>query len=224
MSVLLLAVLAVVSQARVAGLMRLHKDAFVTKWVVSLTARMAGMCKEGFVIPIITMFQNETASVEIINQKLEMQTQLEYFNMRAASLKRLSWFSFSSRVSGHMDLLWSRLKCRFAVWRRQLPAEAVDQSLQGPEFEFLQYLHKLTERMDSWRGFGDKRLPPEQLPANFRIAKGFSDPPHAEYSHLVKLQDLADAYIPQVMQRTMFAVMLAEKVVAARMISPAHRE
>ncbi len=213
-----------ISHLHVAGLMRLHKDVFVTKWVVSITARMAGMCEEGFVIPIIVMFQNEVSSADIINRKLSMSEQSEHLGMRAIALKRLSWSAFASRASGFFVLIWDRLKLSFSVWRQQLPAEVVVQSLEGAEFEFLRYLHKLTERMHAWRNFGNKQLSPEQLPANFRVVKGLSDPPQAEYSHLVQLQDLIDAYVPQDMQRTMFAVMLSEKLVAGRMIAPAHRE
>ena len=54
--------------------------------------------------------------------------------------------------------------------------------------------------------------------------KGPSDPPQAEYSFLCRVQELADAFIPADMQRTMFAVMLAEKLASGRQLSPSHRE
>jgi hypothetical protein len=100
----------------------------------------------------------------------------------------------------------------------------IDEALESSEFEFLRYLHKLTDRMNAWRSFGDKHLSPEHLPAEFRVMKGPSDPPQAEYSYLVQMQDLADSFIPRDLQRTMFVVMLAEKLVSARMMAPAHKE
>jgi hypothetical protein len=204
--------------------MRLHKDVFATKWVVSITTRMMGMCEEGFVIPIIAMFYNDAASVDILTSKRSMRTQSDAFNQHAAALKQLHWYSLVSLVTGYIKLFWNRLVLRFSVWRQQPLAEAVDRCIESPEFEFLQYLHKLTERMDAWRSFRDKHLPPDQLPATFRLVKGQYDPPQAEYSYLVEVQQLADAYIPKEMQNTMFALMLAEKLTRARSVVPSHRE
>ncbi len=54
--------------------------------------------------------------------------------------------------------------------------------------------------------------------------KGLSDPPHAEYSNLVEIQDMVDAFISPEMQRTHYIVMLAEKLTIARQLEPSHRE
>jgi hypothetical protein len=204
--------------------MRLHKDVFVTKWVVSITTRMKGMCEEGFIIPIIAMFYNDAASVDILRNKKNMRIQSDSFKKQAAVIKQMHWYSLVPRVIGHIKLIWNRMKYQFSVWRQQLPAEAVDKCIEKPEFEFLEYLHKLTERMHAWRSFRNKHLPPEELPAHFRVRKGPSDPPQAEYSNLVKVQELADAFIPKEVQTTMFAVMLAEKLTCARLLAPSHRE
>ena len=61
------------------------------------------------------------------------------------------------------------------------------------------------------------------MPAEFRDMKGLADPPHAEYSHLVVMQEMVDAYISPEMQRTLCIVMLAEKLVIARQLEPPHR-
>ncbi len=61
------------------------------------------------------------------------------------------------------------------------------------------------------------------LPAEFRDIKGLADPPHAEYSHLVEMQEMVDAYVSPEMQRTLCIVMLAEKLNVAREMDPLHR-
>ena len=85
------------------------------------------------------------------------------------------------------------------------------------------YLHKLTQRMSTWRSFPKKHLSWNDLPAEFRDMKGLADPPHAEYSHLVEMQEMVDAYISPEMQRTLCIVMLAEKLAIARQLEPPHR-
>ena len=203
--------------------MRLHKDIFVTKWVLSITSRMAGMCEESFAIPIIALFYNDVTSMDILKRKREMRIQIELFNQQLIYLRQRRWYEISSRISGYIKLWWNKLKFHFSIWRQQLPAEAVNQCLQCPEFEFLQYLHKLTERMSSWSSFREKHLPPDRLSAEFRAVKGHSDPPHAEYSYLVQVQSLADAYISRELQQTMFTVMLAEHLARSQSLTPSHR-
>jgi hypothetical protein len=78
--------------------------------------------------------------------------------------------------------------------------------------------------MSVWRLFPKKNLSWHDLPAEFRNVKGLSDPPHAEYSNLVEIQDMVDAFISPEMQRTHYIVLLAEKLTIARQLEPAHRE
>ena len=77
--------------------------------------------------------------------------------------------------------------------------------------------------MSTWRSFPKKNLSWNDLPAEFRDMKGLADPPHAEYSHLVEMQEMVDAYISPEMQRTLCIVMLAEKLAIARHLEPPHR-
>jgi hypothetical protein len=77
--------------------------------------------------------------------------------------------------------------------------------------------------MSTWRSFPKKHLSWNDLPAEFRDMKGLADPPHAEYSHLVEMQEMVDAYISPEMQRTLCIVMLAEKLAIARQLEPPHR-
>ena len=86
------------------------------------------------------------------------------------------------------------------------------------------YLHKLTQRMSSWRSFSKKHISWHELPAEFQNVKGPADPPHAEYSNLVEIQDMVDAFISPEMQRTHYIMLLAEKLTIARQLEPAHRE
>lgn len=81
----------------------------------------------------------------------------------------------------------------------------------------------MTQRMTAWRSFPKKESPWEELPSEFREVKGSSDPPLAEYSYLVEIQDLVDAYISPEMQRTMCVMMVAKKLGLARKMELQHR-
>jgi hypothetical protein len=85
-------------------------------------------------------------------------------------------------------------------------------------------MHKMTQRMSAWRSYPKKHLSWHDLPAEFRDVKGPADPPHAEYSVLVEIQDMVDAYISPEMQRTQYILMLVEKMSIARQLEPPHRE
>jgi len=50
------------------------------------------------------------------------------------------------------------------------------------------------------------------------------DAPHAEYERLCRIQEMADSFIPADMQRTMFAMMLSEKMDQAKQLKRSHRE
>jgi hypothetical protein len=78
--------------------------------------------------------------------------------------------------------------------------------------------------MTAWRAFSHKNLPLDQLPAQFVEVKGASDAPHAEYERLCRIQEMADAFIPADMQRTMFILMLSEKMGQTKPLKPSHRE
>jgi hypothetical protein len=203
--------------------MMMHKDAFVTKWVVSITTQMVGMCEEAFMMPIIALFYNDAASADILKCKRASRIQLAFFTDQAQSLKRLPWYSLFSFIRGYVQLMWNRLLHKISTWRLQLNAGDVQRCLESPEFQVLMYLHKLTHRMASWRSFPSKHLPFDQLPVEFRNVKGPADPPHAEYSHLVFVQDLINAHIPKEQQNTMLAVLIAEKM-DVRPLEPSQRE
>jgi len=53
--------------------MLLHKDMFVTKWVVSIMTFMGDVCEEGFLIPIHALFYSEHASSDILKRKRELR-------------------------------------------------------------------------------------------------------------------------------------------------------
>lgn len=204
--------------------MMMHKDTFVTKWVVSITNRMVGMCEEGFAVPIIALFYNDAATADIITSKRDQRLMQAAFAKQAQQIAQLPWYSVSLRARHYLSLLRQRVAFRISIWRFQPSADAVRRCLECPEFEFLQYMHKLTQRMAAWRLFPQKQLRLNQLPAEFRVVKGPSDAPQEEYAHLCRIQEMADALIPVDMQRTMFAVMLSEKLTAGRSLTPAHRQ
>ena len=113
---------------------------------------------------------------------------------------------------------------RIGVLRQQLPEEALIRCLGSPEFEFLNYLHKLTERMAAWRAFPDKHLPADQLPKEFVDLKGPSDAPLSAYEHLCRVQEEMDAFIPAELQRTMCAVLLVQLMKQPEQQSASHTE
>ncbi len=203
----------------------MHKDVFVTKWVAGITTRMVGMCEEGFVIPVIALFYNDTSTADILKSKLEMQLKLASFAQRAQHLAQTPLCSIWTRGTQFVKLWCERTMFRISLWRAEPPAsDAINQCLESAEFKFLQYLHKLTQRMHAWRSFADKHLPLDQLPEEFRNVKGPSDPPQAEYSALCRFQEMADSLIPAEMQRTMLIVLLAKDLGVGWQLSPSHRE
>jgi hypothetical protein len=204
--------------------MLLHKDNFVTKWVTGINSQMAGMCEDGFVVPLITLFYNDAATGDVLECKRRTRLELDAIEKRRQALARLPWYSICERLSGYMASWRDRMAVRIGVWRRQLPEEAVNKCLGSPEFEFLKYLYKLTERMAAWRSFRNKHLPLDQLPKEFVDVKGLSDAPHAAYERLYMIQEEMDAFIPAEMQRTMCAMMLSEMMGQTEQLAPADRE
>ncbi len=77
--------------------------------------------------------------------------------------------------------------------------------------------------MSAWRSFPQKHLPVHELPAEFREVKGPLDPPRVEYSRLVDIQDMLDAFISKDMQRSLLVTMLAERMYLVREADPSHR-
>ena len=203
--------------------MLMHQDKFVTKWVAEIKARMTGMCEDGFVIPMIALFYNDAATADIMECKRKMRLELAAIEQRHGMLARLPCYSIFERLSGCLASWRDRMAVRIWVWRHQPDEEAVNKCLGSPEFEFLKYLHKLTERMAHWSSFSGQDCDYEDLPQEFRNVLGDMDPPHAEYSHLCELQKFADHYITPKMQRTMFIMMLSEKMSVARHVEPPHR-
>jgi hypothetical protein len=49
--------------------MLMHKDTFVSKWVVSITTFMGDVCEEGFFIPMHALFFSECPSSDILTRK-----------------------------------------------------------------------------------------------------------------------------------------------------------
>jgi len=190
--------------------MLMYKDKFVNKWVTGIKSQMSGMCEENFVVPVIALFYNDAATSAILNSKRTMRIELAAIEQRHQTATRVPWHFVGERLRAWVTRWRERMAVRIGVWRQQLPEEAVSKCLSSPEFEFLKYLHNLTERMAAWRAFPDKHLPSDQLPKEFVDVKGLLDAPLSEYETLCRIQETADAFIPAEMQRTMFAVMLSE--------------
>jgi hypothetical protein len=191
----------------------MHKDKFITKWVAEIKSRMAGMCEDGFVVPIIALFCNDAATADILESKRGAQLELaaiSHIEQRSKKLPSVPWYCVVERLSLCLRSWHKRMVVRIRIWRYQPPEEAIDRCLSSPEFEFLKCLYKLTERMAAWRAFPDKHLPPNQLPKEFINVKGPTDAPLSAYERLCRIQETADAFIPAEMQRTMFAVMRSE--------------
>ncbi len=202
----------------------MHKDEFVTKWVTAIKLRMAGMCEDDFIVPLIVLFNNEAATVDILESKRKIRLKLDAIEQRRLMLAHLPWYSVGKRLSGYIASWRDRIAVRIGVWRRQLPEDTINQCLGSPEFEFLKYLFKLTERMAAWRAFPEKHLPLDQLPKEFVDLKGPSDAPHAAYERLCMIQEEMDALIPAEMQRTMCALMLSQLMKQPEQQIPAHKE
>jgi hypothetical protein len=203
--------------------MLMHQDKFVTKWVAAIKSRMAGMCEDGFVVPMIALFYNDAATSDILASKRRTRLELAAIDQRSVQ-SRVPWYSVTERLKGLLTSWRARMAVRIGVWRHHPAEEAIDRCLSSPEFQFLKYLHNLTERMAAWRAFPDKHVPADQLPKEFVDLKGPTDAPHAAYERLYMIQEEMDAFIPAELQRTMCALMLSQMMRKSEQMIPAHRE
>ena len=203
--------------------MLMHQDKFVTKWVVAIKLRMADMCEDGFVVPMIALFYNDAATSDILASKRRTRLELTAIEQRPVKL-RLPWYSVIERLKGLLTSWRERMAIRIRVWRHQPAEEAIDRCLSSPEFQFLKYLHNLTERMAAWRAFPYKHVPADQLPKEFVDQKGPTDAPYAAYKRLYVIREEMDAFIPAEMQRTMCALMLSQMMRQSEQMTHAHRE
>ncbi len=202
----------------------MHQSEFITNWVVGIKTRMAGMCEEGYVLAMIALFYNDAATEAILESKRKLRLEHTAIDHSWLKLARIPWYSIGERLSSYLQMWQKRIDVRIRIWRYEPSEEALNQCICSPEFEFLKYLHNLTERMTAWRNFPHKELPSDQLPVQFVEVKGALDAPHAEYKRLCRIQEMADAYIPADMQRTMFALMLSEKMGHIGPVKQSHRE
>ena len=203
--------------------MLMYKSHFVSSWIACIMKQMGNMCEENVVIPIAAIFYNGFATVDVIKCKREAKIKSASMLKQLNNINKLPWYKFGSKFFQICSLRWVRLKSEFLYSRYQPAADAVENCLKQPEFEYLKYLHKLTERMAPWNSFSGQDCDYEDLPQEFRNVLGDMDPPHAEYSHLCELQKFADHYFAPKMQRTMFIMMLSEKMSVARHVEPPHR-
>jgi hypothetical protein len=168
------------------------------------------MCEYGFLIPVIALFYNDTATVDILESKRRIRFDLAAIEQESQKLKHLPWYFVFERLGIYLTSWRNRMAVRIRVWLHEPSVEAIDRCLSSPEFEFLKYLHKLTERIAAWHAFPDKHLPLNHLPNEFVDLKGQLDAPHAVYERLNRIQEALDAFIPAAMQRTMCVLMLSK--------------
>ena len=187
----------------------MYKDKIVSKWLADVIKQMEGMCEDSYVIPIILLFYNDVATVSILELKRKVRLELSAIEKRSQSFAHLPWLHVA-RLKGGLRARLDRIGVYFGIWRDELLDNDVKECLEKPEFDFLKYLYKLTERISAWRAFPDKHLPSDRLPKQFVDVKGLSDAPKATYDHLCSIQDTMDAFIPADLQRTMCAVMLSK--------------
>ena len=203
----------------------MHQDKFVTKWASGIMLQMAGMCEDGFVIPMIALFYNDAATNDILESKRKMRLEIATIEQRSQLPAQLPWYSIRARIRGHLASWKEHMALRIQVWRHLPPKDSIDRCLGSPEFDFLKYLHKLTERMAAWRSFPDKHLPSDQLPKEFVDVKGQLDAPQAVYERLDRIQEAVDALIPAEMQRVLCALMLSKMMRQPdEQLQPSHKE
>ena len=208
---------------RIADLMLMYKANFTSSWIACMLRQMGDMCEENVVIPIIAIFYNGFSSRDIIDRKREARIRDESLLKQFEDIKQLPWYMFISKYIQCRRLKWTRFKSKWSDSRYQPNPDDVDNCLKQPEFEYLKYLHKLTERVVNWSSFSRQETDYDDLPQEFRSVLGPLDPPHAEYSHLHELQKFADHYFSPKMLQTLFVMMLSEKLRIARQVEPAHR-
>ena len=203
--------------------MLMYTSHFTSSWIASVLRQMGDVCAENVVIPIIAIFYNGVASGDIISHKREDRIKKETMSKQLDNIQRLPWYMFFSKLVQARRLKWARFKSNYTNSRYQPAAVDIESCLSQPEFEFLKYLHKLTERMAHWSSFSDKEADYDDLPQEFRGILGPLDPPLSEYAYYYELQKFASHYITPKMQQTLFVMMLSENLNIARPVEPAHR-
>ena len=204
--------------------MLMYKDKIISKWVAEIIKQTEGMCEDSYVIPLILLFYNDIATVNILELKRKMRLELNAIELRFQMLAHVPWYHISARLKMFLQSWQDRLAVHIGVWRHELLDKDVKQCLERPEFEFLKYLYKLSERVAAWRAFHNKHLPSDQLPKEFIDIKGLSDAPKATYDHLCSIQETVDAFIPAELQRTLCAVMLSKFINHAHHLTRADTE
>ena len=100
----------------------MHKDEFVTKWMTGIKSRMAGMCEDGFVVPLIVLFYNDAATGDILESKRRTRLELAAIERKMALVP---WYSVVERARAVLTSWRERMAVRIRVWRHQPAVEAI---------------------------------------------------------------------------------------------------
>ena len=198
--------------------MRMHKDRFVTKWVVAVLTSLGDACRETYTLPLIVMFINKEASTDILTRKRALQATMDSIERRYLGARYLGSYVFA----GFMRWV-STVRVRMQIMRTDPTSKQINSCIEKPEFKALQYLHKLSQRILSWKRWPKKNMPFDELPNEFRDIKGDSDPPHAEYSHLFEVTQTLNAMASPEIRETMLAWFVAQRMGCALETSSKHR-
>ena len=165
------------------------------------------------------MFINKQASADIFSRKRKLEASLASIEKRYMVARHTGCFCFAG-----LQRWISRLRTRLQMTRIDISSDLINSCIVNPEFKALQYLHKLSQRIITWKRWPKKQLPFNELPREFRDVKGAVDPPHAEYSHLFEVSQILEATTSPQMQKTMLAWFVAQRMGCLNEISPKHQE
>jgi hypothetical protein len=201
------------------GLMRMHTNPFMTKWILSVFAKMGDSCQESSMLPLILLFVNEHSSVDILDRKRKKQAALDGIEKRYRNSRHLL-----SCVFAALARRISIIRLRFQTMYDEPSKDVVHKCLECAEFKALYYLNKLSQRIKVWKRWPRKHLPFFELPQEFREVKGPSDPPHAAYSHLHDIMHVVQSVASPEIRETMLALFISQRMGSSQQLSPKHRE
>ena len=128
-------------------------------------------CRETYTLPLIVMFINKEASTDILTRKRALQATMDSIERRYLGARYLGSYFFA----GFMRWV-STVRVRMQIMRTDPTSKQINSCIEKPEFKALQYLHKLSQRILSWKRWPKKNMPFDELPNEFRDIKGDSKP------------------------------------------------
>jgi hypothetical protein len=201
-------------------LFALHKNLYLSKWLCVVLARTGGSILLDKYLPISLLFFNKT-SRKAIQDEVDAS---DVNRKEVISSVSKNWFSTNMVASffGYFVLAWTRITLRLKEWQRattyEVQDDLVDKTLAEPDYEFFVWMHKLLQRVAAWKPH-EKELRHStfwQLPKQFTVSYGESDPPIAICDSLLRTSRAISDILNEDHKNLLLAFLLQDGVINIR--------